>query len=557
VLLASLTATASPQLFALAREYADSRNKQADMFSSVLRAQFSLAWVIGPPIAFALAIGYGFKVMYLASALAYVICAFVVWRWLPSLPLPVMDSEVERVSSWRDPSVRALFIASTLMWTCNSMYLINMPLYITRELGLEEKLAGLLMGTAAALEIPFMLLAGYYTRRFGKRPMMLLAVLAGVGFYGGLVTLSSQHALIALQLLNAIFIGIVAGIGMSYFQDLMPGAPGWQPPCSPTASAPAPSWREPLPALWRRSGVSTGSLWWLPHWRWLHWPPAGGCPTYRGCKGADADERAPVPRSCGEEAALPGVLSWYSMRRQRSSSSARPQRLHRGGEQVGVEIALVAAGEIELHQRAFGELLLHQMAGHPGVTHAKAHHVEHLMIVGRLPAGVVRIVPVHRAVDGGMQAYLVVAGQHLGGDGLSCSEGVARCAQRKQTDFVQRQAGAILGQVLGEHQISCLQRIEVAVDPLVQVDAATAAAGIEVGQRPVEALPRLHHGHIEVDLRPHCRSRLLARFSSSSTCWLSWRARLRKISPAGVSTALRPRTSSRATPRLCCSLATA
>jgi hypothetical protein len=73
----------------------------------------------------------------------------------------------------------------------------------------------------------------------------------------------------------------------------------------------------------------------------------------------------------------------------------------------------------------------------------------------------------------------------------------------------------------------------------VQVDAATAAAGIEVGQRPVEALPRLHHGHIEVDLRPR-PLRLLARFSSSSTCWLSWRARLRKISPAGVNTALRP-----------------
>lgn len=226
VVLASLAATASPQLFALAREYADSRNKRADMFSSVLRAQFSLAWVIGPPIAFALAIGYGFEAMYLASALAYLICAFVVWRWLPSLPLPTPNSEVERVSSWRDPSVRALFIASTLMWTCNSMYLINMPLYITRELGLEEKLAGVLMGTAAALEIPFMLLAGYYTQRFGKRPMMLVAVLAGVFFYVGLVTLSSQPALIALQLLNAIFIGIVAGIGMSYFQDLMPGRAG-------------------------------------------------------------------------------------------------------------------------------------------------------------------------------------------------------------------------------------------------------------------------------------------------------------------------------------------
>ena len=137
-----------------------------------------------------------------------------------------MAEETERVSSWRDPAVRALFIASTLMWTCNSMYLINMPLYITRELGLDEKLAGILMGTAAAIEIPFMLLAGYYTARFGKRPMMLLAVLSGAFFYTGLVTLTDQYALIGLQLFNAIFIGIVAGIGMSYFQDLMPGRAG-------------------------------------------------------------------------------------------------------------------------------------------------------------------------------------------------------------------------------------------------------------------------------------------------------------------------------------------
>ncbi|WP_368165704.1 MFS transporter, partial [Aeromonas sp. R9-1] len=127
---------------------------------------------------------------------------------------------------WRDKDVRALFMACTLMWTCNSMYLINMPLYLTRELGLEERLAGLLMGTAAALEIPFMLLAGHYTRRLGKRPMMLVATLAGVLFYLGLTRLTGERELLMLQLFNAIFIGIVAGIGMSYFQDLMPGRAG-------------------------------------------------------------------------------------------------------------------------------------------------------------------------------------------------------------------------------------------------------------------------------------------------------------------------------------------
>lgn len=47
-----------------------------------------------------------------------------------------------------------LFIASTLMWTCNTMYIIDMPLWISSDLGLPDSLAGILMGTAAGLEIP-------------------------------------------------------------------------------------------------------------------------------------------------------------------------------------------------------------------------------------------------------------------------------------------------------------------------------------------------------------------------------------------------------------------
>ncbi len=39
------------------------------------------------------------------------------------------------------------------------------------------------MGTAAGLEIPAMILAGYYVKRFGKRKMMVAAVAAGVLFY--------------------------------------------------------------------------------------------------------------------------------------------------------------------------------------------------------------------------------------------------------------------------------------------------------------------------------------------------------------------------------------
>ncbi|HBQ67578.1 MAG TPA: MFS transporter, partial [Leclercia adecarboxylata] len=104
--------------------------------------------------------------------------------------------------------------------------IIDMPLWISSDLGLPDKLAGILMGTAAGLEIPAMILAGYYVKYFGKRRMMVIAVAAGVLFYFGLILFHSHEALLALQLFNAVFIGIVAGIGMLWFQDLMPGRAG-------------------------------------------------------------------------------------------------------------------------------------------------------------------------------------------------------------------------------------------------------------------------------------------------------------------------------------------
>ncbi|BBV78219.1 sugar efflux transporter SetB [Raoultella planticola] len=229
VMLASIANAAMPQLFALAREYADSSAREVVMFSSVMRAQLSLAWVIGPPLAFMLALNYGFTTMFSIAAGIFVISLALIAVKLPSVARveqPVEAEGVVQTGGWQDKNVRMLFIASTLMWTCNTMYIIDMPLWISSDLGLPDSLAGILMGTAAGLEIPAMILAGYYVRRWGKRKMMVAAVAAGVLFYLGLIVFHDRSALLVLQLFNAIFIGIVAGIGMLWFQDLMPGRAG-------------------------------------------------------------------------------------------------------------------------------------------------------------------------------------------------------------------------------------------------------------------------------------------------------------------------------------------
>ncbi|EEX5700361.1 sugar efflux transporter SetB [Escherichia coli] len=227
VFLSSFGSTANPQMFALAREHADKTGREAVMFSSFLRAQVSLAWVIGPPLAYALAMGFSFTVMYLSAAVAFIVCGVMVWLFLPSMQkeLPLATGTVEAPRRNRRDTL-LLFVICTLMWGSNSLYIINMPLFIINELHLPEKLAGVMMGSAAGLEIPTMLIAGYFAKRLGKRFLMRVAAVGGVCFYAGMLMAHSPVILLGLQLLNAIFIGILGGIGMLYFQDLMPGQAG-------------------------------------------------------------------------------------------------------------------------------------------------------------------------------------------------------------------------------------------------------------------------------------------------------------------------------------------
>lgn len=227
VFLSSFGSTANPQMFALAREHADKTGREAVMFSSIMRAQVSLAWVIGPPLSYALAMGFGFTTMYLAAAGAFVVCGAMVWLFLPTMRKEkVMISGAIQAPRTNRKDALLLFAICTLMWGTNSLYIINMPLYIINKLHLPEKLAGVMMGTAAGLEIPTMLIAGYFAKRLGKRFLMRLAAVAGLLFYAGMLTFHNPMLLLAMQVLNAIYIGILGGIGMLYFQDLMPGQAG-------------------------------------------------------------------------------------------------------------------------------------------------------------------------------------------------------------------------------------------------------------------------------------------------------------------------------------------
>ncbi|WP_439235175.1 MFS transporter [Lonepinella koalarum] len=225
--LLGLGSSANPQSFALAREYADNTGKESVMFSTIMRTQISLAWIVGPPLSFSIALNWGFDWMYSIAGLAFLFCGLIAVTLLPKVPRKKMEQNTPlQAPSNNQKSVIYLFITVFMIFNCNGMYLINMPLYIIHELHLPAELAGTLMGTAAGLEIPIMLLGGYLTQYFSKKALIFTALWAGFLFYLGLLFFQNTWQLVLLQFFNAIFIGIIATLGMLYFQDLMPRQAG-------------------------------------------------------------------------------------------------------------------------------------------------------------------------------------------------------------------------------------------------------------------------------------------------------------------------------------------
>jgi len=212
------------QIFALGREYADEHMQgSSTTFLSTMRAGMALAWVFGPPIAFMLKGAFGFSAAFLVSAFITVVTIGVVFFHLPE---GVMQGEkqveAEGDFKWyRYPPIIILSLALLAMFAANNLYITSLPLYFSHELMLGASWVGILFGMAALCEIPIMLNAGRLAQRFGTYRLIMLAAIIGGLFFIGMLSVNQVWQFIALQVLNGIYIGVIATLGMVALQNMM------------------------------------------------------------------------------------------------------------------------------------------------------------------------------------------------------------------------------------------------------------------------------------------------------------------------------------------------
>jgi SET family sugar efflux transporter-like MFS transporter len=251
-----------PQTFAYARQVLsrDDPDRSA-MAISALRTVFSLAWVAGPPLAALLLSIGGFRLLYAAASATYVVSGLVAIFLLkeqpasapaveppshlvplsdlvpPPDPVPPPSSVPSESDVVAEPAVRPgpeptrlvlwLTVVAFVLLQCPlALGVQALPLYVSRDLGGKVADAGLILGFCAFLEIPLMLGLGWLTTRIRLRSLVVAGACCGVAYELLAVLATGVPLLVGAQIVNALFIAAVNGLGITYMQDMLPGRPG-------------------------------------------------------------------------------------------------------------------------------------------------------------------------------------------------------------------------------------------------------------------------------------------------------------------------------------------
>jgi MFS transporter, SET family, sugar efflux transporter len=186
-----------------------------------------VAWVAGPPLAAVLLDAGGFRYVYGAAAVMYLVAGLVAVVWLEEAG-EAAATPADAVGALTGGRIQVLLTgtAFTLLMCPLTLAVQALPLFIDRDLGGQPSDAGLILGLCAALEIPLILALGALSTRVPLRRLLYGGAACGVLYYGLTATASNVGLLFAGQPLNAFFIAAVSGLGIVYVQDMLPGQPG-------------------------------------------------------------------------------------------------------------------------------------------------------------------------------------------------------------------------------------------------------------------------------------------------------------------------------------------
>lgn len=129
---------------------------------------------------------------------------------------PVLLAQLRGWSRW------AVVVAFVLLQATNIATVTVAGLFVSRDLHAPLLWAGMVLGVAALMEIPALLVIGRLHERVPVRVLLATGWTAGVLYYGLVLLVHQPWQLLVLQPLNAAFFATVVGVGLTVFQAIFP-----------------------------------------------------------------------------------------------------------------------------------------------------------------------------------------------------------------------------------------------------------------------------------------------------------------------------------------------
>lgn len=231
-----LFAPAMPQLYASAREsinVSSSRNN-AKFANTVLRSMFSFGFLFGPLIGAYLIQFMGYAGLFggtVAILLFTLVLQIFFYKDLNLSPKEQVGgtTNIEKTAPnmLKDKTLFIPFIAFILLHIGQWMYTMNMPLFVTNYLKEQEGYVGTLASLCAGLEVPFMVILGMLSAKLSTRTLLIIGAISGGAFYFSIGVFENIYMMMVGQIFLALFLAILLGLGISYFQDILPDFPGY------------------------------------------------------------------------------------------------------------------------------------------------------------------------------------------------------------------------------------------------------------------------------------------------------------------------------------------
>lgn len=223
----------TPQLFALSKQILDSENtdeKKVTADMTLLRTMIPFSWAIGPLIGTIVLTYFNFKgIFYIASFIYFIVFLIIVFSY-DNLIVPtkrVSAEDLGKEKNTRYIIITMYSIVFVLIQMVNSLISNYFPIYITDYLGYNNSYIGIIASFSAIVEIPLMIILVIITQKYDMKNILTLGFLSGILFIG---IFSQTHNIIILILsyiFNAIFYSITIGLGMTFFQNIIPNKPGF------------------------------------------------------------------------------------------------------------------------------------------------------------------------------------------------------------------------------------------------------------------------------------------------------------------------------------------